>query len=254
MQILATLALGVLTGILSGMFGVGGAVISTPGIRVLGATPLEAVGTTIPAILPSALSGSLRYHREGLLELRVIAWVAAAGAGAAVGSSFLSHAVPGEGHWLMVMTAVMILWTAERVARSGDGVHDPDTCPRRDQAWRLALCGLGAGTMSGLLGLGGGVILVPAFLDWVHLPIKRAVGTSLACVGLLAVPSGVTHAALGDIDWAFAVPLAIAVVPGARLGAHLAIRASDRGLRLVVASGLAVIAAFYAARELMLAL
>lgn len=256
MRVLATLALGGATGILSGMFGVGGAVVSTPGIRVLGASPLEAVGTTIPAIFPSALSGSLRYHREGLLEHRVIAWVAAAGAAAAVGTSFLSHAVPGDGHWLMVMTAAVILWTAVRVGRSPDPTPSPEpgAGARRDTPWRLAACGLGAGTMSGLLGLGGGVVLVPAFLEWLHLPIKRAVGSSLACVGLLAVPSGVTHTVLGDVDWAFALPLAVTVVPGARLGAALAIRASDRGLRLVVAGGLAAIAAVYAVRELMLAL
>ena len=49
-----TIGLGLLTGIMSGLFGVGGAVISTPGIRALGATPLLAVGTTLPSIIPGA--------------------------------------------------------------------------------------------------------------------------------------------------------------------------------------------------------
>ena len=52
-----TMLVGVLTGILSGMFGVGGAVVSTPAVRALGATPLEAVGSTLPSILPSSISG-----------------------------------------------------------------------------------------------------------------------------------------------------------------------------------------------------
>ena len=51
-QTILTLAAGVATGVLSGMFGVGGAVVSTPAIRVLGATPLEAIGSTIPSIDP----------------------------------------------------------------------------------------------------------------------------------------------------------------------------------------------------------
>jgi len=63
-QTILTLAAGLATGVLSGMFGVGGAVVSTPAIRVLGATPLEAIGSTIPSIVPSAVSGSLRYRRE----------------------------------------------------------------------------------------------------------------------------------------------------------------------------------------------
>ncbi|MBI2170007.1 MAG: sulfite exporter TauE/SafE family protein [Actinobacteria bacterium] len=252
MSVVATLVLGLGTGLLSGMFGVGGAVVSTPGIRALGVGPLEAVGTTIPAIIPSALAGSLRYHRDGLLELRIVAWVAISGAAAAVGTSFLAHAIPGDGHWLMVMTAVMVLWTSIRVARAQAPERRAAAGPRRDTPGRLAVCGVGAGSMSGLLGLGGGVILVPAFLEWLHLPIKRAVGSSLACVGLLAVPSGITHAFLGDIDWAFALPLAVTVVPGARIGAHLAIRSSDRALRIIVAAGLAVIAVVYATREITL--
>ncbi|WP_334142139.1 TSUP family transporter, partial [Rhabdothermincola sp.] len=67
---LAVFALGVSAGVLSGMLGIGGAVITTPGIRVLGATPLEAVGSTVPAILPSALSGTWRYARAGMVDWR----------------------------------------------------------------------------------------------------------------------------------------------------------------------------------------
>ncbi|MCA1692995.1 MAG: TSUP family transporter, partial [Actinobacteria bacterium] len=56
--------LGVITGMLSAAFGVGGAVLSTPGVRVLGVSALVAVGTTLPSILPSAASGTARYWRE----------------------------------------------------------------------------------------------------------------------------------------------------------------------------------------------
>jgi uncharacterized membrane protein YfcA len=69
-------------------------------------------------------------------------------------------------------------------------------------------------------------------------------------VGIIAVPGTVTHAVLGHVDWGFAIPLCIAVIPGARLGANLAIRTSDRALRLAVATGLSVIAAIYGTTEL----
>jgi uncharacterized membrane protein YfcA len=253
MRILLTLALGLVTGVLSGMFGIGGAVVSTPGIRALGVEPLQAVGSTLPAMLPSAISGSLRYHREGLLVPRIIAWVAIVGTGAAIGASFLSHAVPGDGHWLMVATAGIIVYTAVRVGAIGSPdapVLELAPAAWRDDGWRLAVCGVAAGGLSGLLGLGGGTILVPAFLTWIRLPVKTTIANSLAAVGLLAIPSTIAHAALGDIDWAVALTLAIAVVPGARIGANLAIRTSDRALRLSLASTLGVIAVVYAVREL----
>ena len=77
-----------------------------------------------------------------------------------------------------------------------------------------------------------------------------AIGTSLACVGLLAIPGTITHALLHDIDWRFAAFLAVGVIPGARLGASLAIRATDRRLRLAVALFLAVISVVYGIGEL----
>src|SRR5439155_1714761 len=114
-----TPGVGLLTGVLSAAFGVGGAVLSTPGIRTLGASPFAC---------------------------------------AAVGGA--------------------------------------------------------AGGLSGLLGVGGGIVMVPGFTEVHGMPIKRAIATSLACVGVFAVPGTITHAALGDIDWRFALLLAVAVVPG----------------------------------------
>jgi uncharacterized protein len=281
-QTILTLAAGVATGVLSGMFGVGGAVVSTPAIRVLGATPLEAVGSTIPSVIPSAVSGSLRYRREGLIIGRVALWTLAAGLAATVGGALLTGAVPGNGHLLMLATAALLAFTAFRMARMpspapapapnpievegpvGDLAEpasdlvlahqrDPDRSSpvrRRAEVWRLAVIGLAAGGLSGLLGIGGGVLMVPAFATWVRLSVKESVATSLVCVGALAVPGMVTHAVLGNIDWAFAIPLSIAVIPGARIGAHLAIRSSDRGLRLAVAIVLGSIAVAYGAGEI----
>ena len=65
------LGVGFVTGMLSGMFGIGGAVVSTPAIRALGATALQAIGSTLPSILPSSASGSVRYRREHLILPRV---------------------------------------------------------------------------------------------------------------------------------------------------------------------------------------
>jgi uncharacterized membrane protein YfcA len=172
---------------------------------------------------------------------------------AAVVGSLLSHVVPGEGHWLMVLTAVIIGITALRMAATPDEDRDGGDPPRRS-GMVVAGVGTGAGLLSGLLGLGGGMVLIPAFHQVLRLPLKATVATSLACVGILAVPSTVTHAVLGDIDWRLAFLLAVGVVPGARLGAWLSLRASDRRLRLAVAGFLGLLAAVYGVSELVAAL
>ena len=114
--------------------------------------------------------------------------------------------------------------------------------------------GVAASLLSGLLGVGGGTILLPGFLQVLRLPTKEAVATSLACVGILAVPGTITHAFLGGINWRFAGLLAVGVIPGARLGAAAALRASDRRLRLAVAVVMGLLAVFYGGSELRSAL
>ena len=101
----STVAVGFVSGVLSGMFGIGGAVVTTPAIRVLGATTFQAIGSTLPSILPSSISGSLRYNREHLIRGRIVLITSAFGVPASVVGSRLSRSVPGNGHWLMIATA-----------------------------------------------------------------------------------------------------------------------------------------------------
>ena len=108
-----------------------------------------------------------------------------------------------------------------------------------------------AGALSGLLGIGGGVIMVPAFVQLARMEVKSAVATSLVCVGAFAIPGTITHALLGHIDWRVAIALIIGVIPGARIGAAIAIRSTDRRLRVTVASFLGLTAILYAAGELL---
>lgn len=271
---LLTIALGLLTGIMSGLFGVGGAVISTPGIRALGAPALLAVGTTLPSIIPGAASGTARYAREGMVDWRVVAVTAPAGIVAAVLGALAADHVPGEGHVLMLMTAALLGYSAARMLPRGDDVGGddggavapldelaetdaevadrtprPDAHPAHTRRWSFAAVGLVAGCLSGLLGIGGGIVMVPGFTQFGGLTVKRAIASSLACVGLFAVPGTITHALLGNIDWRFALLLCVGVVPGARIGAALAIRAGDRRLRSVVAVFLGAMAVVYGVGE-----
>src|SRR5436190_16027697 len=95
-----TVLLGFAMGVLSGLFGVGGGVISQPGMRLLGLEPLVVIGTALPVIVPGALSGTIRYRREGLVVWPAVLATVPLGLPAAVLGSYLSSAVPGDGHLL----------------------------------------------------------------------------------------------------------------------------------------------------------
>src|SRR5688572_4850806 len=249
-------------GVLSGLFGVGGGVISQPGMRLLGLEPIMVIGTALPVIIPGAASGTRRYWHEGLIRWRAVAATVPAGLLAAIGGSAAAEHVPGEGHLLQGITALRLLPSSSRMARAGpaspveslaetDAPEAPIGGPAgTDSAGRCAGIGLVAGGLSGLLGIGGGVIMVPAFVHFVRMEVKAAIATSLVCVGLFAIPGAVTHALLDHVDWRVAAALIVGVIPGARVGASLAIRASDRRLRVTVATFLAITAVVYAAAEM----
>ena len=249
--VVAAVGVGVLSGVLAGMLGVGGAVVSTPAVRVLGASPIEAVGTTVPAILPGALVGVWRYHRAGLVDWRVGLWCGAAGSASAVAGALVAEAL-AEPRWLMVATAVLMLVSGWSVARGGrpgnpEGVDAPLVGPA--VGW-LVVVGATAGFVAGLLGVGGGIVLLPAFTSLLGLSVRRAVPASLVAVALFSVPALVTHAINGNIDWALAVPLVVGVLPGARLGSRFTVVASERTVRLVFGAVIGLLALVYGLTEL----
>jgi uncharacterized membrane protein YfcA len=208
------------------------------------------VGTTLPSIFPSAVTGTARYTKAGLIQWHVVAWTTPIGCLTAIAGSKLSHVVPGNGHWLMIFTAALLGLTAVRMAKPRDLPPRGEDEPARDRPTVLTAVGALAGLMSGLLGIGGGTVMVPGFTELAGIPVKSAIATSLACVGILAIPSTITHAIQHDIDWRFAGLLTLGVVPGARLGAAAAIRATDRRMRVAVASFLGAVALLYAAGEI----
>lgn len=238
------------TGLLSGAFGIGGAVISTPAIRALGCSAALAVGTTLPSILPGAVTGFVRYRTQDLIDWSVVRLTVPAGFVASIGGSELAHVLPGNGHPLMIITAALLLFSAINLIRTQDSGETGVTTIVTHPTLKAGASGAAAGLLSGLLGIGGGVLLVPAFRAWLAMPLRRAIATSLVCVGFFAIPGAITHALNHDIEWRYALWLTVAVVPGARLGANLSMRTGDRRLRLGFGIFLGLVAVYYGISEL----
>lgn len=294
--VVLTVLVGFGAGVLSALLGVGGAVITTPAVRVLGATPIQAVGSTVPAILPGAIAGTLRYSREGLVDWRAALGLGLSGSILAVVGALVSDVVGGG--TLMVITAALMLWsgisvvlggrrvqvggsgstpmvgstpTVGLVAANRDGgllgelfegseafetdsalVESPDAGGdgSRRPLPLIVVLGAASGFVAGLLGVGGGIVMVPVLTGPLRIPMKSAVASSLVAVAIFSVPTLVTHALLGHIDWAYALPLMIGVVPGARVGAHLTVGASDRTIRTLFGVMIMVLAVVYGASEI----
>jgi uncharacterized protein len=247
---LLTLVAGLATGVMSGIFGVGGAVVSTPAIRALGCSAALAVGTTLPSIFPGAVTGFIRYRSQDVIDWSVVKRAVPAGMVASVVGAQTAHVLPGDGHPLMILTAVLLLLSSVSLIRRREAAPgDPPPAPLTHLGRRAAAAGAAAGLMSGLLGIGGGVIMVPVFRSQLGMAMRRAIATSLVCVGLLALPGTVAHALNHDIEWRFALWLSMGVVPGARLGVGIAMRTGEGRLRIAFGWFLLAIAVYYGVRE-----
>jgi uncharacterized membrane protein YfcA len=89
-------------------------------------------------------------------------------------------------------------------------------------------------------------------VGWLGMPLKRALGTSLAAILAIVVPGAAVHAALGHIDWGVALVVALGSIVGARIGAKIALGTRERTLRLLVGGFLGLVAVAYGVSEAIL--
>jgi uncharacterized protein len=235
-------AVGLGAGLLSGAFGVGGGVATTPAIRMLlGYPELVAVGTPLPVIIPTAIAGAVTHARLGTADVRAGLLLGLWGAPATVVGAFLSRVVGGQ--IVLIVTSIVIVAVAVDMIRSSTPAQDDGAGNVSGRVRRPALLGSVTGLYSGFLGLGGGFVLVPLLYRLNGFPIKRAIGTSLVAVAVFAVPGSITHWVLGHVDVKLALALMVGVVPGAILGARLTFAARERTIRTAFGILLALVGA-----------
>lgn len=241
---------GVGAGVLSGAFGIGGGVLTTPAIRLLlGYPELIAVGTPLPVIVPTAIAGAVAHARSGTADVRLGLLIGALGVPAAVAGALLTPVVGGTAVLLVTAGAIIAVAIDMLRGNSSRGRASTDTSPSDRRPSVLVALALSTGLYSGFLGLGGGFVLVPLLNRVLGMPVKRAIGTSLVSIAVLAVPGSLTHWALGNVDVGLAAALAVGAVPGALLGARLNAWAAERTIRVAFAVMLACVGVLLAAHE-----
>lgn len=213
---------GVLIGALVGTFGVGGSSVATPLLSLIGVSPLAAVASPLPATIPGALLGVWPYVRAGDARPRAAAWSLLGAAPATVVGALASRAVGGPA--LLVISGIVLVIVGARVIMPiTDDARAAGTARRLNRPLLVAAAAA-VGVFAGLLANGGGFLLMPLYLLVFGLRMRQAVATSLLVIAVLSVPTLVTHAALGNVDWGVAARFAAGVVPTSALSGHYSSR------------------------------
>lgn len=240
------LAVGMVTGFSSGLFGIGGSLIGTPLLRVVvQMPPLFALATPLPVVIPSALSGAATYWRQGLVNRALVIETLRIALPATIVGSLLTHWTSGT--LLMAATAGVLLYVAATMLHPN---RKAQSATYRNASFRVSAASAAAGFIAGFLAIGGGVVLVPVFVRWFGLPIHQALATSLVCVAAMAIPGTIVHGILGHIDWRAAVILAVATLPTAALGARTALALKSRVLERAYGVLLSVFGIWFLIRTL----
>jgi uncharacterized membrane protein YfcA len=182
--------------------------------------PHVAIGTSAVAVAVNAavnLSGHAR--RGNVLWSCALPFAAAGVTGAFIGS-VLGKML--DGHKLLALFALLMLVIAGLMLRSRAHIGDGDVRLNRANLPALLGLGLGAGTLSGFFGIGGGFLIVPALMLATGMPILSAVGSSLVAVTTFGATTAASYAWSGLIVWKLALLFVVGGVGGGILGGRLA--------------------------------
>jgi uncharacterized membrane protein YfcA len=228
---LTATVIGLLAGAFSAFLGVGGGLIMVPAmVYLLRVRQHRAHGTSLAVILPAALVGVYRYQQAGHIEWRLVIPLAVGGVlGALVGASVANALGAGSLKRLfglfVVVTGLLMMAVPPGFARhttlvgAGAGLG------------LIALVGLIAGVVSGLLGVGGGIVMVPAIAFLLGRDQHVAQGVSLAVIIPVSISGAWIHARKGNVIPPLALWLSVGGVIGAAVVGNMVQRVSSESLR-----------------------
>jgi uncharacterized membrane protein YfcA len=280
-QFFEILLAAIVAGAFGAMLGLGGGIILVPAmIAVLDVPRTTAVAASLVSIVATSGAASLTYLRDRYVDLRVAAPLEFATSVGALFGAIVAYGLAGlsgDGKRLTDAAfagafAAVLVYAAISVVRRGR------TSPRVDQAdepsafqgdyidRRTGECvrygvrrqrdgmvaGFFAGNVSALLGVGGGLIMVPVMVSRMGLPIKIAVGTSSLIIGSTAAATSIPYLAAGWVHPYYAVTCTLGVLVGGRLGARVSQRTSAARLSWVFAAVLVYTASTMAMKALAL--
>jgi uncharacterized membrane protein YfcA len=247
---------------LGGILGMAGGIFIVPILTVALGVPIHvAIGASLVSVIACSCAGAAPYLRAGLTNLRLAIVLETATTAGAVSGVLLTGRIPTRALFL-VFAAVLLASAHQMFARRTEQVvsrhgHRPShgfhvdgvyldaggrAVPYQVQRLRLGMALMYvAGLMSSLLGIGSGVLKIPAMDSALRLPIKVSSATSNLMIGVTASASAGAFLLRGDVRPAIAGPVALGSVVGALLGARILIATSAPRLRMLFVAVLLVL-------------
>jgi uncharacterized membrane protein YfcA len=203
-SLLLLLPLGLLAGALSGLLGIGGGLVFSPLLLLLGLSPHQALATSTLAIIPTTAAGSLAHLRQGTLPFQSV--LAIAGTSLLTGVLF-GHLGASMGGWQLLALQALLYGILALTLRPRSEAEQVSAEQMPQPLLGLAAVGGVAGAAGGLLGLGGGLLMVPLMVGALKLPIHHAIRLSTVAVFSASSGAGIWFLLSGRGLWVQALVL-----------------------------------------------
>lgn len=213
--------LGTVTGVVAALLGIGGGLLMVPVLTFTGLPAVNATATSLVGVLLSSISGSLRNWRAGELNLRgslglALGGIPTAQLGAALGN-MLPNSVLSLSFAALQLASIYLMGLRQKLRQGDEPVETPEA-----SSMSLSILGIGmlAGLLSGLFGVGGGVVMVPLQMLVLGVPIKPAVRTSLGAIVLISASGLARHTYQGNVLWMTGLCVGLGAIIGAQVGSR----------------------------------
>jgi hypothetical protein len=259
---------GAATGLVGSMLGLGGGVFLVPLLTLALGVPIRvAIAASLVSVIATASASATVSLNRGLVNMRLgLALEVATSAGGLAGG--LTAAALSQKQLFAAFGSTLAVMGVLMASRSGrrNIIADPGLDPGRlggrlvedgvQYVYRVKRLFLGlasslvAGAISGLLGVGGGIIKVPILNTFCGIPIRVAAATSAFMIGVTAAASAFIYWSRGEVVLPLTAAVALGALPASLLGARLAERVHARYLKLIMAAVLVAVAARMGAQAL----
>jgi uncharacterized protein len=262
--LLAVMGAGAVAGCLGALLGIGGGVFLIPFLNALGHEMRVAAGISLMTVLATSSVVAAGSSNRDVINLRLgIMLQIPAVAGGLIGAVSVEHFSDTALYMIFAsVTGIIALVMLTRLDRRnvildssivpgplGGAYYEQESGRRIVYQLRRLPAALGisfsGGILSGLLGIGGGILQVPALNAWCGIPMRAAAATTAAMIGVTALGSAPIYFAHGRIDAPLAAAAVIGVLIGSRAGMWMSPRAKARWLKLLMAVVLALVSAVY---------
>lgn len=213
------LALAALIGLSLGLLGAGGSILTVPTlVYVMGFEPKQSIAMSLAVVGATSFIGALGHWRAGNVNLRVaLMFGTIAMAGTYIGvrlAAFVSGRTQLALFALVMLAAAFFMFTDKKE-------RPPDALRGGMRAPLIIAVGVAVGVLTGLVGVGGGFLIIPALVVIGRVPMKEAVGTSLLVIVMNSAAGFVGYLGQVDVPWAFVSGFTAVAVAGILTGTYL---------------------------------